>query len=79
MSASAKTQQNGQTHDDIEFLSAPTRVARGKGKTGRAPVFATNQQMQALQAAYQENTFIQGSRLQKLADDVGLCASEPSS
>ncbi|KAL1660491.1 hypothetical protein GGF50DRAFT_130236 [Schizophyllum commune] len=72
MSASAKTQQNGQTHDDIEFLSAPTRVARGKGKTGRAPVFATNQQMQALQAAYQENTFIQGSRLQKLADDVGL-------
>ncbi|KAI5893242.1 uncharacterized protein SCHCODRAFT_02621229 [Schizophyllum commune H4-8] len=72
MSASTKTQQNGQTHDDIEFLSAPTRVARGMGKTGRAPVFATNQQMRALQAAYQESTFIQGSRLQKLADDVGL-------
>ncbi|KAL1747246.1 hypothetical protein HDZ31DRAFT_32306 [Schizophyllum fasciatum] len=72
MASSAKAQQNGHEQDDIEFLSAPTRIARGRGKTGRAPIFATNQQMLALHAAYEESSFIQSNRLKALARSTGL-------
>ncbi|TRM67512.1 hypothetical protein BD626DRAFT_479002 [Schizophyllum amplum] len=72
MSTGVKVEQNGETYDDIEFLSAPTRVSRGKGKSGRAVVFATNEQMKALRAAYAESSYIQGNKLRQLADDIGL-------